>query len=151
MNNFSNVSTGLIPNDIIYDFKVRDRLTTFSKTINGKFMTDEKFKKNLNETRFQFRQKASDVVVFENVKAKLIHDKKYKSLLLKEGNKAYLRFHKGYKLSGNLNRKLFNQRCGPFLVKRRVERLVYELKFFFKWRVHSVISVSQLNSPEKTN
>lgn len=132
MNNSLNVIIGLTLNKLMYDFKVRDCLTTISKKIDGKIMLDKKVKKILNATRLRMRQKAADTVAFGNVKAKLIHDKRYKPLLIKEGDKAYLKLYKGYKFSDNQNKKLFNQRCGPFLVKRRVDRLAYELKLLSK-------------------
>lgn len=144
MSNTLNAITGLIPNELTYDFKVRDKLTAISKKINDKFMLDKKLKEVLNATRFKMCQEAFDAVFFANVKAKLIHDKCHKPLLLKEGNKVYLKLHKNYKLPRTNNRKLSNQRCGPFLVKRHVGRLVYKLELSPKWRVHSVISVTQL-------
>ena len=84
MNNSSNVITGLTSSEIMYDFKIRNKLTAISEKINDEFMTNEKLKECLNETRFQFRQKAFDAIVFENAKTKIIHDKKYKPLLLKK-------------------------------------------------------------------
>ena len=132
MNNSPNATTGFTPNEIVYGFKVRDRLTALFTTIGGKLMQDKKLKKSLNETRLQVKQEASDAVFFGNAKAKLMYDKRHKPLLLKEGDKAYLRLHKGYKLPGEPNRKLFNQRCDPFLIKRRIGRLAYELELPFK-------------------
>ena len=38
------------------------------------------------------------------------------------------------------------QRCGPFLVKKRVGDLTYELELPLAWREHSVIFVTQLKS-----
>lgn len=146
MNNFLNAIIGLTSNELMYGFKVRDRLTVVSKKIDGKIMSNKEVKKSLDATRLRMRQEAADVVAFDNVKFKLVHDKRYKLLLMKEGDKAYLKLHKGYKLLDNQNKKLFNQRCGPFLVKRRVGRLAYELEFSPRWKVHLVISVTQLES-----
>ena len=39
---------------------------------------------------------------------------------------------------------MFNQKCESFIVKRRVDRLAYELKLFVHWRIYSIISVTQL-------
>ena len=52
--------------------------------------------------------------------------------------------HISWRISGKPNRKLSNQRCGPFLVKRRVGRLAYELELPPNWRVYPTISVAQL-------
>ena len=68
----------------MYDFKMKNRLIAISKKIDEKFLTNEIFKKFLNATRLRMRQKAIDAVIFENVKTKLIHDKRYKSLFMKK-------------------------------------------------------------------
>lgn len=81
MNNVFNVVTSLIPNEQTYEFKIKNKLTTISEKINGKFMIDKKFQKSLNEIRLQMRQEAFDAMSFVNVKAKVIHDKRHKSLL----------------------------------------------------------------------
>lgn len=126
----------------MYGFKIRDKLTTMSERLNEAIMSNKDLKKSLDEIRFQFRQEASNAIFFDNVKVKIIYDKKHKPLLLKEGDKAYLKLHKGYKLSKNNNRKFSNQRCDPFFVKRRIDRFVYELKLPSRWKVHSVISIA---------
>lgn len=148
INNSSNATTELISNEIIYEFKMKNRLIAVSNNLDDKIMdvSDKELKKILDETRLRFWQKASDVVSFDNVKAKLMYDKKHKPLLLKKSDKAYLKLHKKYRLLENYNHKLSNQRCEPFLMKRRVDRLAYKLKLLSQWRVHSVISVTQLES-----
>ena len=132
MNNFSNATTDLTSNEIVYEFKMKNKLTTLSTTIDGKLMQNKQLKKNLNKIRLQFRQKISNAVFFDNVKAKLMYDKRHKPFFLKKGDKTYLRLHKEYKLSDEFNKKLFNQRCDLFLIKRRISRFAYELKLSFK-------------------
>ena len=82
-----------------------------------------------------FRQKVFDAIFFENVKMKIIHDKRYKSLLFKKKIKS---------ISNCITN--INQRCGSFLMKQKIDRLAYELKLLLKWKIHSVILVSQLES-----
>ena len=41
---------------------------------------------------------------------------------------------------------MFNQRCESFIIKRRIDRLIYELKLSAHWRIHSIISITQLKS-----
>ena len=127
-NNSFNAIIGLTLNELMYGFKIKDRLTAISKKIDEKFMTNEQLKKSLNATRLRMRQETADAVTFENAKTKLIHDKRYKSLFMKKEDKTYLKLHKKYKLSKVINSKFSNQRCGSFLIKRRVSRLAYELK-----------------------
>ena len=57
---------------------------------------------------------------------------------------AFLRLHHGYNLPHKPNKKLSNQRAGPFLIKRRVGNLAYELDLPPAWKIHPVISIAQL-------
>ena len=84
LNNSFNAIIELIFNELMYDFKIKNKLIAISKKIDEKFMTNETLKKILNATRLRMRQKAADAVTFENVKTKLIHDKRYKSLFMKK-------------------------------------------------------------------
>ena len=151
LNNSFNAIIELIFNELMYDFRMKNRLIAISKKIDEKFMTNEIFKNFLNATRLRMRQKTADAVTFENVKTKLIHDKRYKLLFMKKRNKTYLKLHKKYKLLKVINSKFSNQRCESFLIKRRVNRLTYELKLSSKWKIHSIISMTQLESVEKKN
>ncbi len=81
----------------------------------------------LQKIRLKNRQKAADAVFFVNVKVKIFHDKRHKSLFLKSEKKTFLRFHKEYNLSEIINKKLSQQKCDSFIIKRRVDRLAYEL------------------------
>jgi hypothetical protein len=90
------------------------------------------------------RQEATNVVSFANVKVKIMHDKRHRLLFLNSKKKVFLRLHKEYNLFEIINRKLSQQKCDPFTVKRRVERLTYELELSKTWRIHSVVFVTQL-------
>lgn len=57
---------------------------------------------------------------------KIRYDVRNKSLLLRFENKVYLRLYKTYSIHDQ-HKKLKNQKCELFIVKRRVERLTYEL------------------------
>lgn len=80
----------------MYGFKVKDRLTIISKKLTEELkpMLNKKLKESLDKIRLQFRQKVSNAVFFENVKTKLMYNKRHKQLLLKKGDKAYLKLHK---------------------------------------------------------
>ena len=84
LNNLFNAIIELIFNELMYDFRMKNKLITISKKIDEKFMTNEIFKKFLNATRLRMRQEVADAVTFENVKTKLIYDKRYKSLFMKK-------------------------------------------------------------------
>lgn len=144
-NNSSNAFTGLSSNEIIYDFKIRDVFTTLAKNTHASTTVVSDIN-TLNETRLRFRQKATDVVSFVNIKAKIYFDKRHLFLLMKSEDKTFLRLHKDYTLSSKHNAKLSNQRCDSFVIKRRIERLAYELELSSKWKIHSMISIAQLKS-----
>jgi hypothetical protein len=81
---------------------------------------------------------------FAAARAKRQYDARHRPLEFGEGEEVYLRLHKGYHLPGNPSRKLSQQRTGPFVVKRRVGRLAYELDLPANMGIHPVISVAHL-------
>lgn len=76
---------------------------------------------------------------------KIRYDIKHKSLLHRIENRVYLKFYKEYEVIEQ-HKKLKNQRCKWFLIKRRVNRLAYELNISLWWKIHSIISIVQLKS-----
>ena len=101
---------------------------------------------DITQRRLKYRAKTVDATAFANTKARVYYNAKHTSLLLNSDNKIYLRLNYDYQLSRNSNRKLLSQRCDLFLVKRKVERLTYELKISKNWKFHSMIFVAQLKS-----
>lgn len=83
---------------------------------------------DLFEKRLKYRMKIANVIFFANVKAKIYYDVRHISLMLRLDDRVYLRLNYDYHLSNKLNRKISLQRCDFFLVKRRIDRLVYKLK-----------------------
>ena len=69
---------------------------------------------------------------------------KYLALNLKEGDEAFLKLYHGYVILGLTNRKLTQQRVGPFKVQAKVGHLVYRLQLPPVIRIHPVVSVAQL-------
>ena len=146
LNNSLNASTELCFNEIIYEFKIRNCLSSLNNTSDTDISS-----KALSEMRLLYRKKTADAISFANASMKIYYDARHVPLLLKPGDKTYLRLHKRYSLSNNHSKKLSTQKCDPFIIKRRVERLAYELKLSSTWRVHSVISMTQLESVIKSS
>ena len=123
-NNSANVIIDLSLNEIIYDFKIRD---AFIEIVNSEVSV------NLNfvALRLKYKKKAVDVIAFVSVKIKIYHNARHTSLLLNVEDYAYLRLHHKYHLFNRSNKKLFQQRCESFLVKKRVKRFAYELDLSF--------------------
>ena len=116
LNNFSNASIDLSFNEIIYDFKIREIL----------FIEASTSRKKISENRLKNKQKTVDAISFVNAHMKIKYDVRHKSLLLQFENKVYLRLHKNYQIL-NQHKKLDNQKCESFLIKRRIDRLAYKL------------------------
>ncbi len=61
----------------------------------------------LQKIRLRNRQKTVNAVFFVNVKIKMLHDKRHKSLFFKLEKKVFLHLHKEYNLLEIINKKLF--------------------------------------------
>ena len=109
-------------NEIFYDFKIRDAFfVTLSNdetlSISNDFLIQ----------RLKYQRETTNAIVFVNVKIKIYYDARHLFLLLNSEDHAYLRLHQKYQLFDKFNKKLFQQRCDSFLMKRRIKRFVYEL------------------------
>lgn len=105
-------------------------------------LTTEKSQPEID--RRSFRQEAANAIAFANTKAKSYYDSSHKPLRLNVGDKAFLWLHHGYNLPHKPNKKLSNQCAGNFLIKRRIGNMAYELDLPPAWKVHTVISIAQL-------
>ena len=103
----------------------------------------------LNETRFCYRQKTVDAISYVDITSKIRYDSMHVFFLLKLKDKTFLKLHHEYFLFEKHNRKFFNQRIDSFFVKRRVKRFAYKFELFSRWRVHSIILITQLKSESK--
>ncbi|KAK4232658.1 hypothetical protein C8A03DRAFT_39772, partial [Achaetomium macrosporum] len=90
------------------------------------------------------RQDAQLAMDFAAAYAKRRYDGEHRDIEFEVGDKVFLRLHHGYHLPGKPPRKLSQQRSGPFVIKRRVGRLAYELDLPDNMNIHPVISVAQL-------
>ena len=120
LNNSINVIIDLSFNEIIYDFKIRD---AFIEIVNSEISVNL----NFAALRLKYKKKVVDVIAFVNAKVKIYYDARHTFLLLNVENYVYLRLYHEYHLPNRSNKKLFQQRCESFLMKKRVKRLAYEL------------------------
>lgn len=60
------------------------------------------------------------------------------------GDRVYLRLNHNYNLLDKSSKKTLSQQYKPFLIKKRIDRLVYLLKLSSHWRIHPIIFVTQL-------
>ena len=134
LNNSINFTTGFAPNKLLYGFKVNNNLTLL-KNLPTK---DYNYLQQIN------RDAADKAIAFLNTILKKYYNKKHILLYLKEGSYAYLKLHYRYKIPRLTNRKLSQQRAGPFKVLEKVGNLVYQLELPPTMRIHPVILVAQL-------
>ena len=133
-NNSRSSATGFAPNELSYGFKVRDTTS----------MLSDLPAEDWDRLRLIMREEAENALGFAAVTAKIRYDKKHKPVDLKVGDYAYLRLHHGYTLPGVENRKLSQQRAGPFKIIRRIGHLAYQLELPPVMNIHPVISIAQL-------
>ena len=137
LNNSVNAVINISSNEIVLKFKSRE---IFTVVINKKLIVELSVT-HFFDNKFIFKQKIADVISFVATKVKIIYDNKHKILRFRLDEKIYFRLHHEYKLSFKLNRKLFNQKTNFFTIKRKVDKLTYELKLSSKWKIHFVIFV----------
>lgn len=133
-NNSTNSTTGLAPNEIAYGFRVNDNLSLLQD------LPAEDFSR-LRQVK---RDAADEAIAFANTVTKARYDKKHVALNLQEGAAVYLKLHHGYRIPGLVNRKLSQQRVGPFKILQKVGNLAYRLELPPTVKIHPVVSVAQL-------
>ena len=134
LNNSPNTSTGSSPNELCYGFKVNNSVGLLSD------LPPEDF----DRLRLQKRESAEDCMAFASVMMKARYDLVHKAITIKAGDRVYLRLHQGYKIPGVANRKLSQQRVGPFIVQKKVGQLAYQLELPPIMKIHPVVSIAQL-------
>ena len=136
LNNSVSSTTGMSPNEYITGAKAREIPDMVNPT------KADKSHEQMVLDREVFRQEVRDSLTWANAKAKLWYDHKHKPLIMKPGDKAWLRLHRGYCLPGKPNRKLSQQRMGPFKILERIGQLAYRLELPERYKIHPVISVA---------
>ena len=140
LNNLTNASTGLSPNEVLMGFKTRDALALLKPDGPPE---DWLKRKMVNASE------AEAAIAWANVKAKTIYDKHHRPLELEEGEEVYLTLHRGYSLPSATSPKLSIQRTGPFKIVKKIGNLAYKLDLPEDWRIHPVISIAQLEPAPK--
>ena len=93
---------------------------------------------------FTLRMDAAEAISMAAMQAKRLYDERHTSIYFSPGQKVLLRLHKGYSMPSALPAKFSQQYAGPFVIKRRIGRLAYELDLPPHWAVHPVFSVAFL-------
>ena len=120
INNSSSSVIDIALNELCYDFKILDAT---SLLLVDSTLSIEAFDK----LRLIKREEADDVIVFAFVFIKVRYDVKHLAIDLKKDNEVFLRLHQGYFIPSLFNRKLSQQRVGPFKILNKVGHLTYRL------------------------
>lgn len=128
LNNSVNASTNASPNEICYGFKPREAADV-----------DPPGEQN----RTVVRAEAEDSLTYAQTMMKANFDAKHKHWTPEPGEMVYLNLEH-YRIAGQANRKLTEKRAGPFLVERLVGKLACKLSLPGHFKIHPVISVTQL-------
>lgn len=106
---------------------------------------------NLN-VRFAARVDAKQALDAAAMSMKKYYDRRHKSQFFRAGDKVLLRLHKGYDtIYSALHPKFSDRYARPFLVKKRVGKLAYELELPPIWKMHPVVSIAHLETYPKEN
>lgn len=133
--NNSPTTTGFAPNELCYGFKVNNTMDMLATDVPA-----EAF----DRLRLAKREEAEDCIAFANAMMKTRYDGKHKEFSAKVNDEVFLRLHHGYKIPGVSNRKLSQQRVGPFRVLHKVGSLAYKLELPPTMKIWPVVSVVQL-------
>jgi hypothetical protein len=140
MNN-STRSLDKTSNEIVYDFiSIQSSDLTTSNSTTAIIATQ------VNQIRL--RKKIFDFIVWSQLQMKQRYNRKHQSLFMKIDDFALLRLYKGYNIlvTKILEKKLSDQYARSFKMIEKVENLAYRLQLSNHWRIHSIISVTQLES-----
>ena len=92
-------------------------------------------------------------IVFAQMNAKYYYDRKHQFMFMKIDDYAYIRLHHDYDISFTtiLNKKLNQQYVNFFKILKKIKRLTYRLNLLFHWRIHFILSITQLKSTTSLN
>ena len=140
-NNFVNVNTKVISNELSYDFRVNDSFVLLKNLST----------KNYNQLRQMKRDFVEKAIVFVNVMHKRRYDKLHFDINFVVDNYVFIRFFVEYIISNLISHKLNQQRVELFKILKKIETLAYRLKLSSIMRIHSVIFITQLKSKSFEN
>jgi hypothetical protein len=94
--------------------------------------------------RLHYREEAEEALAFAKITQKDYYDRRHQPIELKPGDHAALVLHKGYKMKGNLPKKVGYQRYGPLKVLEKIGKNAFRIERPPGSRIHDVVNASQL-------
>ena len=135
-NNVVHVTIEYSSNELIYEFKINDTLN---------MLTDLSFE-NYSQLRQIKRDDVDVAMTFVSAFSKARYDEIHRTMKFKIDDKVYLRLHHDYTIFDLFNHKLTKQRMKSFSIIEKIDNLVFRLQLFFVMKIHSVVSIAQLES-----
>ena len=135
-NNVVHITTEYASNELVYEFKINDTLNMLANLSS----------ENYNQLRQIKRENVEIAMAFVNALSKVRYDAMHKTLKLKIDDKMYLRLHHDYIIFDLFNHKLSKQRVEFFSIIEKIDNLAFRLQLFFVMKIHSVVSIAQLES-----
>ena len=141
LNRAPNASTKLSPDEIVYGFKTR--------TVSSMLVAEPTMEVPWSIQRLVNRQEAQDALAHAQTIMKITRDRQWVFPDIQVGDEVNITLHQGYKLPGELNRKLSAQRTGPFRVLAKFNNAC-KLDIPQNWKIHDVISNVYLEKSRAT-
>ena len=134
LNNSPSTSTFKTANEILYEFKSNQSLNLIANIS----------KIDISKAKIE----TVDAIAWNKLNHKKNYDRRHASLFLKEKSWTYLRMHHEYFISlfKNMTAKWFQRRIDSFKIIKKIDNLTYRLQLSAHWKIHSVVSVQQLES-----
>ena len=111
-----------------------------------KFFADEEF--SLKDRRFIAHIEIFDVMTFAQMNAKYYHDEKHQVFFMKSKDSVFIWLYREYNILFIIifDLKLNQQYADSFKIIKKIECLIYRLKLLQHWRIHLMLSITQLKS-----
>ena len=148
INNFVFVTIDKSFNEIVYDLLLMQTIDLWKFVIVDEVNRQSLIDKTTFFVVVRVRVKIIDFIVFVQMKIKRHYDEKHKSMHMRKGNYALIKFHKNYNISfiAILKFKYNQQYVDFFRILKRVNRLIYRLNLSSHWRIHSILFIIQFES-----
>ena len=135
-NNVVHATIEYSSNELIYEFKINDTLSMLANL----------FSENYNQLRQIKRENVETAMTFVNAFSKARYDEIHKTMKFKVDDKMYLRLHHDYTILDLFNYKLAKQRVRFFSIIEKIDNFVFKLQLLSVMKIHSVVSIVQLES-----
>jgi hypothetical protein len=128
INNFVNVTTRVLSNEILYEFKMTKSLNLLDQSLRARQRAEnENLATSIEKERNMLRKEAKEFIDFAQTMIKIRYDLRHTSFNLKVETNVYINLHKDYTQSEIKSRKFNKQRLNLIKIIDKIEKLTYKL------------------------